>query len=343
MAYANIVIKNRVFSDIDALFLRKNALNYTISELTELFHGKYTKEQLTNKLINDKIPYKKIRSQNVYWHDQDIKFLIRNHAIYTIRELEEGLGYRFKTKEIKSKLDQLKLNYKKLSSVERGEITRNYHIIHPDKQKIFIPVNHDFFKVWSSEMAYIFGLWCADGNIWTDGRCHSFKIGLHERDEKLLIKILNAMDSKHKLHKRKNFSLISIGSKTIYRDIVRLGGTPNKSLTLTFPDIPSQFISDFLRGYFDGDGCLSKTKGKMKGTLCFLGTKEFLEKVRHILVLECDVNYNKIREHKKSNIFSLAYGGRHNLQRISNYLYKDNPSLFLKRKRYIFNLICGDK
>jgi hypothetical protein len=40
-------------------------------------------------------------------------------------------------------------------------------------------------------------------------------------------------------------------------DLTRLGAVKNKSLILEFPQfITPKLLSHFIRGYFDGDGCI---------------------------------------------------------------------------------------
>lgn len=48
-------------------------------------------------------------------------------------------------------------------------------------------------------------------------------------------------------------------SKKSYTDLINKGCGINKSLILKFPDetqVPQNLISHFIRGYFDGDGCV---------------------------------------------------------------------------------------
>ena len=43
-----------------------------------------------------------------------------------------------------------------------------------------------------------------------------------------------------------------ICSKNIVNDIVNLGGIERKSLTCCFPNIPEEYLVDFISEYFDG-------------------------------------------------------------------------------------------
>ena len=57
-------------------------------------------------------------------------------------------------------------------------------------------------------------------------------------------------------------------------DLINLGCIPNKSLILLPPKLKDEFISHFIRGYFDGDGSIGKYKNRYKIT--FLGTNDLL-------------------------------------------------------------------
>ena len=129
-------------------------------------------------------------------------------------------------------------------------------------------INTDFFKTWSHDMAYIFGFWFADGCISNGG----FSISQHKNDKYILEKILKIMGSNHPIYKNKNNVLyFCIKSKEIVKDIRLLGGIERKSLNVKFPIIPKEYLSDFIRGYFDGDGCVYFMKNR-KGYLSNFAT-----------------------------------------------------------------------
>ena len=115
-------------------------------------------------------------------------------------------------------------------------------------------VNHKFFSKWSNDMAYVFGLWFADGNLCN----HTFSVTLHNNDSNLICEIAKKMESTHKIQKKKNnATTLAIWSKQIEQDLIAIGGRPKKSRTMGLPPVPSQFFPDFVRGFFDGDGCIS--------------------------------------------------------------------------------------
>lgn len=86
---------------------------------------------------------------------------------------------------------------------------------------------------------------------------------------------------------------VDITSEKMFNDLCTLGCVPNKSLILKFPKIQEQFVPHFIRGYFDGDGCVYSSKKKRIKTKKtnprivyydyissdFTGTKEMLEEI----------------------------------------------------------------
>lgn len=118
-------------------------------------------------------------------------------------------------------------------------------------------INPNFFKVWSHGMSYTIGFMFADGGISINSRGGCY-FALYSNDEDLLKKIKNKMGSDHKISKRSvrsgNVFRFQIGSKEMVNDLKELGFYENKIKRMRIPEIPNNFISDFIRGFFDGDG-----------------------------------------------------------------------------------------
>lgn len=159
-------------------------------------------------------------------------------------------------------------------------------------------VNKEFFKVWSPEMAYTLGFFAADGYMWVSGRGACF-FGFQINDKKLLYAIRDALGSNHVIAKRvrknpkwNDSFRLQIGSKEMFKDLLQLGMTPVKSKTLIFPRIPKKYMSNFIRGYFEGDGCVyfkqyfAKDRKTMRWCLqarFTSGSKGFLEALHVVL------------------------------------------------------------
>jgi len=148
-------------------------------------------------------------------------------------------------------------------------------------------VNHGYLKKWFPDMAYIVGLWWADGYITSceHGR-YGFSITLHKNDKYLLEKILKKMHSDYNVYRSSgNCYAFMIQSREIYNRIIKIGGIPNKSHDIGFPKkIPKKYLPDFIRGHFDGDGCIYFAKHSNK-YYCDIGSasKKFIDGLHNIL------------------------------------------------------------
>lgn len=155
-----------------------------------------------------------------------------------------------------------------------------------NSKKVF--TNENFFNKWSHELAYFLGWMASDGNI--SGR--TFRITSTDIEHlKKLFSLFsygwNVSMRKWNDTTEKNNSpagTIAIARKDIVDKMINFGITPNKSLTIKMPNVPTQYLRDFVRGVFEGDGCLTiKTKMRKKSTIYSpsivfaSGSREFLE------------------------------------------------------------------
>lgn len=191
-------------------------------------------------------------------------------------------------------------------------------------------INQDYFKTWSHNMAYILGLWYADGCIY---RGRLFDITLHKKDKYILKKIAEELGYGGPLYDYvdRQAARLNFSCKVIYDDIVCLGGTENKSLTVEFPQIPDEYLHDFIRGYFDGDGCVMNLKNNRLNSAFTCGNRKFLEDLLKVLKEKADIQGGSFDD----SCCSLKFGKKDTI-RLGEYIYKDNPELFLLRKKSKF-------
>lgn len=223
-------------------------------------------------------------------------------------------------------------NHKKIKKIDRNEkskiqseISRKWNI------------NQDYFKTWTPNMAYLFGFWYADGCIYGD---KIFDITVHKKDKYIIKKFAEELQYEGPIYDyvdrqacRINFSCV-----VIYRDLIELGGTENKSMTLDFPKVPEEFLSDFIRGYFDGDGCVMLLKNNRFNTAFTCGSKKFLDKLLELLKEHAGIeggSYDPIS-------YSLRFGKKDSIK-LGSFMYKNNPKLFLKRKRDKFSIFIKEE
>jgi intein/homing endonuclease len=209
--------------------------------------------------------------------------------------------------------------------------------------------NANFFKKWTSKMAYILGFLYADGNIIeanNSSRTNYFQFV--SKDKEILEKIKKALNSNHqikirnsqkKLFPNKKYYITSevfylrIGNKKVVNDLIKLGVLPRKSKIIKFPKIPKKYLNHFIRGYFDGDGtiCLSKKKNIIKKVQVIFtsGSKKFLEGLSEILARFLKIKTAKVYNSNRS--FQIRYSTKES-RKIFKFLYKNAHGMLLKRK-----------
>ncbi len=210
---------------------------------------------------------------------------------------------------------------------------------------IYKKINKNFFKKWTNKMAYILGFLFADGNIVYTKR-NTWFWSIQITDKGILKKIKREINSSHKIslkkrHKnQKQLYRFQIGSKDMCNDLISLGLTEKKSKTMLFPEVPREYFSDFLRGYFDGDGGVwvgikSRKQNKRTyiiSTFFTSGSKDFLILLRKKLFENGLLGGSLV---EKERGFDLKYSVKDSLI-LYRIMYNSKCSLFLSRKKDVF-------
>ena len=205
-------------------------------------------------------------------------------------------------------------------------------------------VDHDFFKKWTPGMAYVLGFFAADGCMIQNNRGGHF-IEFHITDKELLYDIRSVLKSNHKISvrtrdpKHKIGYRIQIGSKQMYEDLSTLGFRSRKSLDLDMPQIPKKYFGHFVRGYFDGDGCVyfkslkfadRKNLRHVLQSVFSCGTFDFLVALRGLLHKQ-GVQGGSLKKKKRGNELMLSHLDSVALFHLMYDTVPDN-GLFLARK-----------
>ena len=209
-------------------------------------------------------------------------------------------------------------------------------------------VNEEFFTKWSRDMAYVLGYIYADGSVEYSPYIRARYLRFGATDREIISKMKRFLRSEHPIIKkekegRKTCYLLRIGSHKIYNSLIKIGVQPNKALTMNFPSVPHRYLGDFIRGYFDGDGCvyIERTKGQSKkiilrrvAIIFTSGSKIFLKKLEQVLRREVGVKKKKIYDSRRS--VQLRYNTDDSIE-IFKFMYKNiNKKSYLKRKLHIF-------
>ena len=209
-------------------------------------------------------------------------------------------------------------------------------------------INEDFFKKWTQEMAYVLGYFYADGSMEDAYYLRGKYIRFSSAEKNNLLKIKDWLCSKHKIVEKKTADgrlsyLLRIGSHVMYDDLIKIGLYPNKSLTIKFPKIPKKFSSHFIRGYFDGDGCVricmkkGKKQAEIINKLCTVftsGSKKFLEELAINIKENAGTNLLKVYNSHRS--FMLSYTTMDSVK-IFKFIYgKMKKPVYLERKATVY-------
>lgn len=218
-------------------------------------------------------------------------------------------------------------------------------------------LNEEYFReINTPEKAYFLGLMYSDGSV-SD---RSIVISLQERDGEILKKLAKLLDYNGpvttyscKNINHSNKTVLRVYSREFVQDLTKIGCKRNKTYDLKLPILPELFYSHFIRGVFDGDGCIMR-KGKNSYYFSITGNKEFLEQIEDIIINQVSIKRCKIStKNKSNNIFgAIQHSANADLLKIRDYIYNDCKNLFIDRKKQKFDEIvekiiptckCGKK
>lgn len=198
-------------------------------------------------------------------------------------------------------------------------------------------------------MAYVLGYLYADGNMEYSPSIRAKYVRFFTTDKDRVLLIRELMGSEHVLYIRKKtlnrkegYSL-HIGSHTLFDALIKIGVTPNKTFTASFPDVPSENLAAFTLGYFDGDGCAFLERSASGNPRCLhsiftSGSKNFLVSLHVKLVETIGIVKNGPCKHGSSkNAYQLRYATRDSI-RLFMFMYatEELKALALRRKYAIF-------
>ena len=190
-----------------------------------------------------------------------------------------------------------------------------------------IPRNSNYFEtIDSRDKAYWLGIMYSDGCV-CERKEGKYSISLEMIDKEHIEKFKNALSSSHKIctirHKgyenaKLSYSIHIYDSK-IANDLINLGCVPRKSTCLSsIPDIPREFIYDFIRGCVDGDGCIYYKKADDYYSFSLAGASPlFLKNIMKTLEIE-KLSLNKLTE----TSYQIISGNRDDIHRILTKLYE---------------------
>ena len=278
--------------------------------------------------------------------EQMLEILRQN---FTDEDYKEYILGNLKMKDVyeKYEVNQNAMDY---FFAEKGYVKRSTLRKENIKIDIFNPVN-------TPETAYILGFYIADGCL----NGNKFVITLNEKDKEILEKIRDYMSPITKLiYKKETVNKQGIVSHPMYsfafscKEIVNkleeLGLGKNKTyLSKSIKNIvPKELMWDFIRGYWDGDGCISssnvsKTIKETSYNYINIGftiiskDPDILNEMNEFFMEE-GINTHVYPDNKGNHL--VGTHSKSEVEKIYNKLYTSS-NLFMERKRTKFNEIMA--
>lgn len=201
-------------------------------------------------------------------------------------------------------------------------------------------LNTSFFKeINTEEQAYFLGLMYADGSVSNNG----FYLKLKDSDiiEKFQKVLGTDSPVKRIYYGGYKAYIIQICSREMSKDLIKLGCFINKTKKIRLPDIKQDLIRHFIRGFFDGDGCLQLNDKIYHNRFDLTSaSKEFLEDVRPIIASH-GITRGSLNKETNYNVWHLSFSG-HQVKQILDWLYKD-AEFYLLRKYVKYQLLSSPK
>ena len=219
-----------------------------------------------------------------------------------------------------------------------GDILRKHHVkCRDDSHKgRKYTINESYFDVIDSpNKSYILGLLYADGCNYPPQ--HRVQIELQETDKYILDKINQEIGSNKPLFfnplndKNSNWQntyRLNITNKHISEKLNELGLVQNKSLILMPPTwLNNKLVSHFIRGYMDGDGCISEQFIEIASTndMC-LYIQEYC-----MNALNINATIRNVYSNPESNTKLLFINGKRQMKIFLDNIYQD-AEMYIQRK-----------
>ncbi len=205
------------------------------------------------------------------------------------------------------------------------------------RNKLKYSVNEKFFDTWTSQMTYVLGFTFADGNIYKT----SLGWDLQEKDKEILLKIKKAILATYPIKFRRSSYRLRISNRILIDGAIRKGLLPKKNIRNELPNIPTQYLRHFVRGYLDGDGWTILREERNEFDLGFSsGNKDFLNDLIALVAKHTGIKHKGARKRFKttpkgfaSTSYMMEYYST-NAIKVADWMFSDlqKNDLYLNRK-----------
>ena len=210
-------------------------------------------------------------------------------------------------------------------------------------------LNENYFEnIDTEQKAYFLGFIFADGNIQlrqVNTNKYRLRIGLRNKYSE--IALLNTFKNELmyegdiRIETKKNgyeVCILDINSKKLITDLIKHGVNGNKTRIIKFPTtVPRCLIRHFIRGFFDGDGCIRERKSRPNGFQINITCANyyFLRNLLNIFKIDLNIDSNISTSNKTGIMMYSATKDKNAASVILDYMYY-NSNIHLNRKYMLY-------
>ena len=241
------------------------------------------------------------------------------------------------------------------SGFKVGEIATKYGIHRATVQRTILrngielrkstPVhfyNINFFDEYTEESCYWAGFIAADGYVRSDRNCIAVHLSVKDREHLEKLAFVTGFIGNPRIN---NDACVLTFSGVWYVKALEknFGIKPRKTFDISISDnIPKELQGHFIRGYFDGDGCITKSAGYVHVGITS-GSNEMLEQIKDFfygngVILRTNTGKPNIQKASQAINYGCA-----NAIKALDLLYKDSvPATRLDRKYQLYLKFKGE-
>jgi hypothetical protein len=202
-----------------------------------------------------------------------------------------------------------------------------------------VKFNEHYFDIVTVDMAYWLGFFYAD--VYNSQSVNTVVLALQTRDRPHLEKLATVLQlplekiTYSKVDKYAHNTL-KMYSKYMCEKLTELGCPQGKSFLIKYPGwLPAELNNHFIRGLFDGDGCLTFREKQREWKWSLMSTKEVCEAIHNIFIEKIGVNVPVwYSSDTGNNTYILVTSGNEKIAKIMKWLYANSTDDIRLTRKY---------
>ncbi len=261
------------------------------------------------------------------WTEDEVRFLKNNYQTMTKMELSESLNKSFHS--VGKKLGRMY----SAGLEKKHPLSANRHRINREK---LLSESHDAY--------YLMGFIAADGNVYEN----RVTIRIKDKDRQILEDISSWLEFSGPIQEESRVGFVPINTTMIcfsvkeYRERLSIFGiTSNKSRSIRLKNtIPEEYVGSFVRGIFDGDGTVCRTRDNSFVINICSKSKGFMEDLQSLIGIgsvftnKNDIHFLNIRSYEKRQFYELLYDKPHSLRLERKHIRMKDAYEYKPRQRW---------